>query len=110
MGEDHGFALGRQRPHLVLEGGDVFEHQRAVGSAQHRKVHQVSSSKRERSSAGALWVRAPTDTKSTPVAAMALTVSRVTPPLASSSARPSTSATAWRSSAGVMLSRRIHGA
>ena len=32
-------ARRRQRAHLVLEGGDVLEHQRCVGGAEHREVH-----------------------------------------------------------------------
>ena len=70
---------------------------------------QIGSRIRDRSSAGALWVSAPTETKSTPVLATSRSVSSVTPPLASSSARPATCATAARSCAGFMLSSRIRG-
>ena len=51
-----------------------------------------ASRSRLTSSAGAEWVSAPTLMKSTPVSATARTVSRVIPPLASSSARPPASA------------------
>ena len=60
--------------------------------AEHRQVHGSGSRMRERSRAGALWVSAPTETKSTPVLAISRSVSSVTPPLASSSARPPTCA------------------
>ena len=52
--------------------------------------------RRERSSAGAQCVSAPTDTNCTPVVAISRIVSSVTPPDASSSARPSTCAAAAR--------------
>ena len=55
-----------------------------------------SETSRER----AEWVSAPTEIESTPVSAMARTFSSVTPPEASSSARPATSATARAGSAG----------
>ena len=90
VGEDHRVALGGERPHLVLQGGDVLEHQRRVGRAEHRQVHGSGSRIRERSSAGALWVSAPTEMNCTPVLATSRSVSSVTPPLASSSARPAT--------------------
>ena len=53
------------------------------------------------SSAGAEWVSAPTEIRSTPVAAIAATLSSVTPPDASNSARPAVMATAFRKSATV---------
>ena len=53
---------------------------------------------------------APTLMKSTPVSAIARTVSSVTPPDASSSARPSTSSTAPRRRSRSMLSSRIRPA
>src|SRR5262245_17259724 len=62
------------------------------------------------SAAGAEWVRAPTEMKSTPLSAIARTVARVTPPLASVLQRPFTSLTAFRSWSGVMLSRRMMSA
>ena len=67
---------------------------------------------RDRSSAGAEWVSAPTEMYSTPVAAISATFSRVIPPEASSFAPPvaSRSATAARMSSGPMLSRRSRSA
>ncbi len=65
---------------------------------------------RERSSAGAECVSAPIDSHSTPVSASSRSVCRVTPPLASSVARPSTCATAARSPASSMLSSSSRGA
>ncbi len=62
------------------------------------------SSVSDRSSAGAEWVSAPTETKCTPVLAAARIVSSVIPPLASSVARPPTCSTARRNSSAVMLS------
>src|SRR5437868_8597648 len=63
-----------------IEHGVVhFLHtQRGIG---HQREIGVSSS--ERSIAGAEWVSAPTEMKSTPVAAMRRTVFKFTPPLAS---------------------------
>ena len=55
-------------------------------------------------------MRAPDEMKSTPVSAIAATVSSVTPPEASSTARAGAIATASRSVAGGMLSRRIASA
>src|ERR1700744_3917470 len=114
VGQDDGATLPRQRADLILKRGNVFKQQRSsrrmvqgLFLAEHWKVHGSGSSRRERSRAVALWVSAPTDMKSTPVSATALIVSRVKPPLASSSARPSTSATASRSCSGFMLSSRI---
>ena len=43
VGKDHGPAGGRQLAHLVLEGGDVLEHQRRLGGAEHRQVHSKGS-------------------------------------------------------------------
>ena len=57
-----------------------------------RAVHYSKSS--ARFSAGAEWVSAPTEMRSTPVSAIARTVSSVTPPDASVSARPEAMATA----------------
>src|SRR6185503_14307129 len=48
------------------------------------------------STALAEWVNAPTEMKSTPVSAIARTVARLTPPLASVRARPLTRCTAFR--------------
>ena len=59
--------------------------------------HASTSTSRPRSRARTLWVSAPTEMRSTPVAAMSATVARVTPPLASTSARRATSATPSRS-------------
>ena len=53
---------------------------------------------------GALWVSHPEEIRSTPVAAMAFTVSKVIPPEASVSMRPATRATASAICATVMLS------
>ena len=52
------------------------------------------------SSARTEWVRAPIEIASTPVSAIARTVSRVTPPEASSRMRPAARATAARRSVG----------
>src|ERR1043166_8704149 len=56
------------------------------------------------SAAGADGVIRPTETKSTPLAAIAAMVSSRTPPEASVGARPATSTTASRSTGGGMLS------
>src|SRR5512133_3170265 len=77
--EDDGVSLARERLHLVLNRRDL-------GSG-----HATSM---ETSSARAEWVSAPIETKSTPVSAIARTFSSVTPPEASSLARPPVSATA----------------
>ena len=53
VGEDHGAALGGQRAHLVLHGGDVV---------QGEERHGVASRESERSRAGAEWVSAPIET------------------------------------------------
>src|SRR5215203_7352494 len=52
--------------------------------------HDYISKSRPISTARAEWVSAPTDIKSTPVSAIARTVSKRTPPLASVCARPFT--------------------
>ena len=85
VGEDHGTALARQGLHLFLHAGDL------------ERGHRTS---RETSRARAEWVSAPTEMKSTPVSAIARTVSSDTPPDASSSVRPAASETAARSSSG----------
>ena len=82
--------LGRGRGHRQLDLGG-------------RRV-QRGSRVNERSRAGAEWVIAPIDTNSTPEAACSRMLARVTPPLASRTARPATCATAARRSAGLMLS------
>ena len=64
----------------------------------------------DRATARALCVIAPTLMKSTPASAMARTVERFTPPLASVFARPATRATAERSWSVVMLSSRMMSA
>src|ERR1019366_6938430 len=110
VGEDHRAALSGQSADLVLQRRDALEHQRCRGGVEHREVHVRGMRIRDRSRAAALWVIAPTDTKSTPVVATSESVWRVTPPLASSSARPATWATASRSCAGVMLSNSSRGA
>ena len=46
VGQDHGVALGGERAHLVLERGDVLEHQGCVDCTEHRQVH-VKGSKSE---------------------------------------------------------------
>src|SRR5439155_13041411 len=109
---------------LVMAGG-VAEGRREVGphGLQHRPPQRSGAGVVEidevghdaapitRSSpmsrAGAEWVSAPTEITSTPVSAMARTVSRVTPPLASTSARPATCSTALAMSATLKLSSRI---
>ena len=53
VGEDDGAALAGERAHLVLHGGDVVELEEG-----HRDV----SRSRDRSRAGAEWVRAPIET------------------------------------------------
>src|SRR6185295_10519975 len=89
VGEDDSVSLARECLHLVLNRRDL-------GSG-----HPTSM---ETSRARAECVSAPIETKSTPVSAIARTLSSVTPPEASSLARPSVSATARVSRAGVMLS------
>ena len=74
VGEDHRAAQPRKRAHLVLQCRDVLQQQRRVVCAEHRKVHGSGSSRSERSRAGALWVSAPTEMKSTPVLATSLSV------------------------------------
>src|SRR5262249_24998948 len=65
---------------LTCEGLDLVLH-----STDRGRAHSTSiETSRER----AEWVSAPTETKSTPVSAIARTVSSVTPPEASSTARP----------------------
>src|SRR6185369_1733195 len=72
---------------------DLLDVGRAADIA-HFGGHQSKS--RARSSAGAEWVSAPTEIQFTPVSAIGRTVSRLTPPDASVTARPSTSFTASR--------------
>src|SRR5439155_1596173 len=93
--EDDGAALCGERTYLVLHTADLCD-----GHATSRETS------RER----AECVSAPTETKSTPVSAIARTVSSATPPDASSSARPSTSEAARASTGGGMLSSRIRSA
>src|SRR5262249_21923176 len=100
MGEDDRVALAREGAHLLLHAADLVRCERQGG-------HRTS---RETSRKGAEGVSAPTETKSTPVAASSRTVSSVPPPEASSSARPPTRATASRSRAAGMLSSRIRSA
>jgi hypothetical protein len=57
VGEDDGAALPGERAHLVLQRRDVVELE---------ERHRVVSRRRDRSSAGAEWVRAPIETKSSP--------------------------------------------
>src|SRR5207248_5046871 len=95
VGEDHGVLRGCEGANFVVESGG-----RGDG---HRTSRETWSERAE-------WVRAPTETKSTPVSAYARTVARETPPEASSSARPAASSTASRTSSGLMLSSRILGA
>src|SRR5207244_6566366 len=92
VGEDDGAALARQCLHLLVHESDL--------RCRHRTSMETSSER-------APCVSAPIEMKSTPVSAMERTVSSVTPPDASVFARPVTSATAARSSAGVMLSSSI---
>ncbi len=58
---------------------------RASLGGSHGKVHGSASNVRERSRAGAEWVRAPIETHSTPVLGDRPERLKVTPPLASSS-------------------------
>src|SRR5882724_10946676 len=112
VGEDDRAALGGQLAHLGLERDDLLRREGHLRGLlgnhwqgwRHRQVHGKTSRMRDRSSAGAEWVSAPIETHSTPVSARALSVSSVTPPLASSCARPATCATAARSWASSMLS------
>ena len=103
----HRIAVGdRERPRLG-EGGDGERDQAgppappaatalpriasirlAMAPAYRSCAPFYPSSSMLRSSAGAEWVSAPTEMKSTPVAPIAATFSRVTPPEASSSTRP----------------------
>ena len=53
VGEDDGAALGGERAHLVLEGGMLSSWSRVMGR---------HSRSRDRSRAGAEWVRAPIET------------------------------------------------
>src|SRR5260370_6503769 len=107
VGQDDRVLPAGELPHLVLQCGNVLQHQRCIRLPGDREVHGSGSRVRERSKAGALWVSAPTDTNCTPVIAISRIVSSLTPPLASSWARPPTRSTAWRSSSGVKLSSRI---
>ena len=66
----------------------------------------TGSISRPRSRARTLWVRAPIEMRSTPVAAMSWMRSRVMPPLASVSARPLIRRTAVRRSSMEKLSRQ----
>src|SRR3954452_24857169 len=93
--EDHGVSLARQRLDLVLHHG-------CQGRA-HRTSRETSRERAE-------WVSAPIEMKSTPVSAIERMVSSVTPPEASSVARPAVIATASRMSAGGMLSSRMESA
>ncbi len=102
VGEDDGAALARELAHLGLQRRDALEGQGHVGGRGdgERLAHGSGSRMRDRSRAGAECVRAPTEMKSTPVSAISRTVSRLTPPLASSSARPRVRSTAARSWTG----------
>ena len=67
VGEDDGLARARERAHLVLERSGCSPAGAGRGRrTEHRQVHGSGSSKSERSSAGALCVRAPIEMKSTP--------------------------------------------
>src|SRR5687767_7675622 len=90
-----------QTDHLALD----LLHVRRAADVANIDGHQSKSS--ARSKAGAECVKAPTEIQFTPVSAIDLTLSSVTPPDASVTARPSTSATAERRSASSMLSSMI---
>ena len=99
VGEDDGVALGGERAHLgraARRSSSAVEGLGAVGTGAMGRFMADGSRMRERSRAGAECVSAPTEMKSTPVSAAARTVSSVMLPLASSSARPATSATIAR--------------
>ena len=81
----------RQLPHGPARVGPV------LGPTAPGRAQPASS---PRSRAGAEWVRAPTETASTPARPAARAPSRVMPPHASVRARPATRATASRSSVG----------
>src|SRR6202012_354242 len=77
------------------------------------KSHQWTArgaSSRPISTAGAAWVSLLVEMKSTPVSAIDLIVSILTPPEASSGSRPSTNFTASRISSSGMLSNIITSA
>ena len=97
VGQDDRVALAGERADLGLQRPRRPRAERPLGRGGrprgHGEVHGRGSRSRERSRAGAECVSAPTETKSTPVPAISRTVSSVTPPLASSFARPSTRAT-----------------
>ncbi len=92
VGEDHRAALGGQRAHLAPCSSAISCGERTRGAGlggSHGQVHGSVSSVRERSRAGAECVSAPIEIHSTPVSRDRPERLRgVTPPLASSSARP----------------------
>src|SRR5438034_1173532 len=79
----------------------------AQGREQRRVERAHGSNSSEKSIARAECVSAPTEMKSTPVAAICGTVSRVTPPLASNFTLPAPIETASAMSAQLILSSRI---
>src|SRR5690606_8833264 len=93
-GEERKHRLQHLRAHRG--GGGVVE-------VAHAQPPLILTS-RPRSSARAEWVSAPTEITSTPVSAIARTVSRVTPPDASTTARPAICSTAARRSSIEKLS------
>src|SRR5436190_869343 len=78
---------------------------RRTGPAQPQSVSAIDTFR-----AGAEWVSSPIEIHRTPVCARERSVASVTPPLASSSARPATWATASRSWDSSMLSSNSRGA
>src|SRR5690349_5151380 len=75
-------------PRPFPEQGEYLRQRALCRAAGKRLPHHSLSSSMEMSMARAEWVRAPTGMISTPVSAMARTVSRLTPPEASTSALP----------------------
>src|ERR1051326_2225268 len=85
--EDHRVAFARQVADCLAEG------------------HETTSNEKSRTPAE--WVRAPSETKSTPLRATSARFCSVMPPLASSRARLAVRSTAWRRSSTEKLSSRI---
>ena len=95
---------------LALFGLSILWRRRSSSAVPNDSFHSrgpAESQSRPMSKAAAEWVRAPTLIRSTPLSARRRTLPRSTPPEASSSTAGLTAlrrATAWRSSAGPMLS------
>src|SRR5207253_234532 len=80
---------------------DGFARKRQIGLRGHCLAISML-----RLAAGAEWVRAPTEMKSGPAAAISLTLASVTPPETSITARPLIISTAFRIAGTSMLSKR----